>query len=768
MLVDLARADDAAKRGVPVGQKAARLGWLADHGFRVPDGFVVPPGPMDDRLRVAIGERLDPTGAYAVRSSADVEDGAGASFAGQLESVLDVAGVDAVVDAVEHVRRSTAAPRLVVYAGRHGIDPGTISVAVIVQRMVVPVVSGVAFSRNPLTGLDEVVIEAVPGRGDALVQDGTTPDRWVHRWGDLVEQPSSPRMSERLAAEVATATRRIAAAFGAPVDVEWVYDGTDLSWVQVRPITGIDAIPLYSNRIAREVLPGIIKPLVWSLNIPIVNRAWVTLLTQAIGANDLRPDQLARSFGHRAYFDMRAMGDVFVALGMPRESLEVLLGLPKGSEPPRFRPTRATLRHVPRMLRLVRRLDRFDRRLARDIPRLETSYRQLATVRLQTLTDEDLLGRIDHLAALTERAAYLNIVTPLLMNLYGAMVRRRASAHGLDPARIDPARDDPGVRLHDPRDELVRLGERFRRLDPAVLAEVRTSGLERLPAVPEAVDIQAALEAFLYRFGHLSESGNDLSVPHWREDPDAVARLAMDARPSTAASTLTWDDVASRFGRAERAIMGRLFRRAATYRRSREDVSSLYSYGYGLLRPTVLEIARRLVERGAIEHAEDVFYLEVDELRELLRNGIDVRDLVTARRASVAEAADLDLPETIVGDDYVPRHRNAGRVSDLTGVPTSRGTYVGPVRVIRSTAEFDRMRDGAVLVVPHSDVAWTPLFARAGAVVAESGGMLSHSSIVAREHGIPCVVSVAGACDLPDDARVHIDGYRGTVAVVDP
>jgi len=80
-------------------------------------------------------------------------------------------------------------------------------------------------------------------------------------------------------------------------------------------------------------------------------------------------------------------------------------------------------------------------------------------------------------------------------------------------------------------------------------------------------------------------------------------------------------------------------------------------------------------------------------------------------------------------------------------------------------SDFSAVQAGDILAIPHSDVAWTPLFARAGAVIAESGGMLSHSSITAREYGIPCVVSVAGALRLPNGATVLVDGYAGTVTV---
>ena len=87
------------------------------------------------------------------------------------------------------------------------------------------------------------------------------------------------------------------------------------------------------------------------------------------------------------------------------------------------------------------------------------------------------------------------------------------------------------------------------------------------------------------------------------------------------------------------------------------------------------------------------------------------------------------------------------------------------MRVVHGIADFAKVEEGDVLAIPFSDVGWTPLFAKAGAVVAESGGMLSHSSIVAREYGIPCVVSVDGAMRMPEGAIVTVDGYRGVVVL---
>jgi pyruvate,water dikinase len=99
----------------------------------------------------------------------------------------------------------------------------------------------------------------------------------------------------------------------------------------------------------------------------------------------------------------------------------------------------------------------------------------------------------------------------------------------------------------------------------------------------------------------------------------------------------------------------------------------------------------------------------------------------------------------------------------MHGTPTSPGYYTGPACLVRGIEDFEKVKPGDVLVIPFSDVGWTPLFARAGAVIAESGGILSHSSIIAREYGIPAVVSVPDAMKLRDNQTITVDGYKGEI-----
>ena len=215
-----------------------------------------------------------------------------------------------------------------------------------------------------------------------------------------------------------------------------------------------------------------------------------------------------------------------------------------------------------------------------------------------------------------------------------------------------------------------------------------------------------------------------------------------------------------------RPLLRFLYRRARRYQWYREAISSLYSYGYGLFRNLFLPLGHQFVRSWLIEQVEDIFYLTMDEVQGLAHAHRLVRDcwqMVKERKDEIERMKDVIPPDTIFGHEAPAILPDEG--GGMRGTPTSRGVYTGPVRVVQGIQDIGRVQEGDVLVIPYSDVGWTPLFTKAGAVIAESGGILSHSSIIAREYGIPAVVSVPGACRLADDTPVTVDGHTGRIAV---
>ncbi len=709
---------------------------------------------------------VTPDGRYAVRSSADVEDGSERSFAGQFDTVLDTVGVEAVVDAVEHVLSGTDSASAKSYVSAHGASDSRVRMAVIVQEMVSAVRSGVAFSVNPVTGLSEIIIESVAGSGESLVQQGVTPERWIRKWGAWRALPESPLLPSDIADGIADDVHRIARRYGRPVDVEWVFDGETVTYVQLRPITGVGEIDYYSNKIAREQLPGMITPLVWSVNIPIVNGAWIRLLERLVGPTGLKPDDLAARFYGRAYYNMGALGVVFDLLGLPRESLELLMGMEKSDGArPRFRLTVKTLMRLPRVALFGVQLMGFERHVERQLSVLNAEFVDLMeSVNPESDDAGSLVSALDSLRTIVEATAYLNVLTPLLSGVHNRMLTSRLSKLGVAYESVDFANRDPGSEGRDPASGIAALRLLRSDLTSEASLALTTGGIEALRDEESARAFVRAFDDFLRVYGHFSDSGNDFSRVPWREDPSAVLRLLEVPTPAkTSRKRVVRSELASMPG--GRRIL-RAFDRASRFQVLRERVSSFYTLSYGYHRVLYRGLARLSGVDAVADSA--ILYLTDPEVRDLVVGRLDGE---SARRSIVERAAeeeamrDAVVPETVFGD--VPPPLQSDTEGRLEGVATSSGRYTGRAVKVSSVSEAPEIAAGDVIVVPYSDVAWTPLFGRAGAIVAEAGGFLSHSSIVARELGVPAVVSVNGAMQLiPDGALVTVDGYTGSVSVL--
>lgn len=774
LLFDLFQADDPPD----AGGKAKNLRVLRRYGCQVPAAFGCALDAWrryrsnDPTLLPEVREELnaiiDQAAAYSVRSSANLEDSLESSFAGQFATVLDVRGAEAVEHAMKTVWESAGSAAVRSYARRLGRGGDVVEMGVIIQRMVPARYSGVAFSRNPMTGLSEVVVEAVRGTGEKLVQQGITPDRWVSRWGGWTVRPESPEIPDAVIRDVVSGAKDVERRHGKPVDLEWAYDGEQLHWLQMREITSLAGVAIYSNRMSRELLPGMIKPLIWSINIPLVNGAWVRLLTELIGKNSLDPQSLAKQFYYRAYFNMGALGEVFTLLGMPRESLELLMGFEvEGGTRPRFAPTLRTVRHVPRMIHFVWNNVILRPRVERFLVRAKADYGPYLEQEPGGMEPGDILATIRRLFALNQQTAYQNIVVPLLMQTYHRLLKKHLTAGGVDYESVDVKEGDPAFQEFNPNAALAEVHRTFERLGASDRERVASATFQEFAAMQGIEEFQGEVRAFLSRFGHLSNVGVDFSAVPWRETPDIVLRMIIGAAPESSEqrAKARFDELP--VGGIRRRLLHLLWHRARLFMLYREQVGSLYTQGYGLFRKYYLALADELVRRGLLGERGDIFFLRHEEVESMVEDRsarADIPALVAQRRREMEECSEVDVPEVIYGDSPPPVVTRGSEA--LKGIPTSRGYYQGPVRVVRGIEEYTNLKDGDVLVIPFSDVGLTPLFAHAGAVVSESGGILSHSSIVAREYGIPAVVSAAGACKLEDGTLVGVDGFTGEVHIL--
>ena len=248
--------------------------------------------------------------------------------------------------------------------------------------------------------------------------------------------------------------------------------------------------------------------------------------------------------------------------------------------------------------------------------------------------------------------------------------------------------------------------------------------------------------------------------------------------------------------RADRDRFERALERARRVYPVRED-NEFYTVSapLALVRHGVLELGGRLAAKGVIDEREDVFFLEIDEGRGAVKSGTDQRALIARRKgerawtlanpgpasygtppgpppsfdalpgdaATVAKGV-VWLMERIFAAEASQTRSASG--STLRGIAASPGTYTGPARVIMDETEFDKIQAGDVLVCPITSPVWSVLFSSVGALVTDTGGVLSHPAIISREYGIPAVVATGSAtANFKDGQLVTVDGDMGTVAV---
>jgi len=328
--------------------------------------------------------------------------------------------------------------------------------------------------------------------------------------------------------------------------------------------------------------------------------------------------------------------------------------------------------------------------------------------------------------------------------------------------------------------------------EPAISAALASGvrSIDELRTLPGGEAFVRALEAFLAQHGHVGQSVDDLTLASWAEEPANFLtelskrlegapepaevrrqRLAKEADELAAGARDRLADKPDDLAKFE-AILG-----AA---REIGFISEIHNYwidrkSQATTRALALRIGRRLVGEGLLGQADDIFHLHHDEIADTLRRRIDRHALVAERRAAHEHHRTLKPPRNvgkpppppIAVDRFEAMKVESDEADLLKGTGSSAGVYRGPARVVLTSAEFDRIKRGDIIVCPSSNPSWVPVFTIAGGLVTNTGGVLSHAAVVAREFGLPAVTGVAGATTaIRDGQTLEIDGTAGTVRLL--
>jgi pyruvate,water dikinase len=592
-----------------------------------------------------------------------------------------------------------------------------------------------------------------------------------------------------------------------PLDVEWAFDGERLWLLQARPVT-TRTLPLpvrdsatgvYDNSNIVESYPGVVSPLTFSFAQYAYSRvyaAFVRLLgvpAERVAAH--RPvfdNMLARVHG-RAYYRLDNWRRALMLLpgyGLNSGYMDAMMGLdepfPDGvvETPPR-----------PRGMALAAEILGVAKGAAGMV---------LAAVRLPSMRDA-FLARLESVmaesgdrvetASLVRLAAVYRSVEARLLDRWDAPLvndflcmvafgaSRRIAESWLGPA---------GLELHNAcmigQGDIVS-AEPVRRIaqmavlvrgDPALVAALDRGDEDAILGNPS---LATCLKAYVEKFGDRSPGELKLESPTLADDPSslyrAVAGAARRAPPDEGAPVIVRYALGSLLPRSpvKRLLLGTLLGYAKARVRDRENLRFERTRVFGLARRVFRAMGAQFHALGLLDDPRDVFLLTVGECLGAVEGGgvdFDLRSLAALRRAEAAGYPPENPPTRFMVrgalaasiDVVVPAEAEidsdpGGPVRK--GFACSDGRVVGVARVVEDP-RTQRIGDGEILVARSTDPGWIALFANAGAVVVERGSPLSHSAIVSRELGIPCVVAVKNATRwIADGDRIAVDGRAGTV-----
>jgi phosphohistidine swiveling domain-containing protein len=771
-----------------VGSKAWALARLRRASLPVPDGFVLVTGSdLDPTAPTALASAYARLGGpVAVRSSSTAEDLAGASFAGQYRTVLDVSGDEAVADAVRVCRESSGAADA--YARAVGAA-GAGAMAVLVQRFVEPRAAGVAFTRHPQDA-GAILIESHAGRGEALVSGQVTPDAYVldRETGALRTGTVEGSLGAGDLAEIAGLARSAEAVWGVPQDVEWAIGSDGAVLLQSRPITveAEERADPSARRLTRanvgEVMPEPVTPLTWTTVCAFLEHGFHEVARQA-GLLPPRPGSFLLLYRRRLYLNLTLSLDTGMRIpGIEAADAERLIlgGGSLATAPPALRASA-----LPTLAAVGLRLAALAWRLPTAIDEIETRIRRLPDREVIEGSDEGQLARLWRAFEETGRViGSVHIATSGSSAVRLALLGRLVERWGLgEPADLvnRMVAGLPGVASAAPALALEALAA-----DARGHADWATWLRERSPAAAalgvergEApADLLSRLRGFLREFGHRAVSEGELGAPSWQDDPaplfaaltpllDSPRSAAFGHRSRAEARRADEDAALFRLDPFRRALFGWVLSGAQNWVRERERTKSaavaLVEHARRLARVSGL----RLAATGRLRRPDDVLFLNLSELIAALGGTRPAASLIARRRRRHEREGALPAPREVdLMAEAAGTASDAPETGSLIGIGVSAGMGAGPARVLRP-GDPPFIAPGEVLVAPVLDAALGPLLASAAGAVAEIGGMLSHGSVVARELGVPCVVDVRDATRriLPG-SRLLVDGASGRITVL--
>ena len=811
---------------------------------------IIKSGDLPENLFLDINNRIQnlPEGYYAVRSSALAEDLEDASFAGQLDSFLNIKKENILRNIVE-CWASYWTDRAVKY--RHDSSIGHLDteieaagIAVLVQKMVNADVSGVTFTANPVNGTDDIVVESTYGLGESIASGIVTPDIFVlNRDGNIVtetiktknkgyflkngenslidiniENRKKSSLTKKLLGELLEIAVELEKFFGVPQDIEWAIEldesdkemeSSNIYILQSRPVTTLtDSLEkddiLWTRAYGDEYWADATTPLFYDVMGKMLTDYVNHEGARIMGYKDLTDTKLLKLHKSRVYFNSWVLEKAFSYYPKFARSKELLNYFPlEDQERISQYPTLLYKTLVSQILIAVRDTDGMMHKTDRAYRKWARTFMEKCdyfdSIDLKILDDNELLSLykdietsgIKHYQLIRYGMVSHSIATNLMIKNW--LVKWLDDTNGnLYAALISGLNDNKTVEMNIRFSDLAKI----LREDHDLLLKINsTEDLSRLneteinQLISFNLNFEKNFNLFIEDYGHRSNT-REIFYPRWREDKAYVLEVIkllsssdLDLRKNEEESReirfKTEKDVLNRIkkqkgGFFKAKIFSLVLNLAQTYLTFRENQRFYLDHLLFRQRLILMQMGNCLNERNIIQDSNDVFFLYETELMNLIKNdNISIEsdettpqlmDKISDRKKEFyrykSSLPPKFLKNGIEFDDTVMEYnKNA-----IYGAAASPGIFNGKARVVESIKELYHLEDNEILITSNTDPAWTAVFSKIGALITETGGILSHGAVISREYRIPAVTAVKGATNIfKTGEELVVDGNEGVV-----
>ncbi|MFL0195381.1 phosphoenolpyruvate synthase [Clostridium sp. WILCCON 0269] len=763
--------------------------------------------------------------AYAVRSSATAEDLPLASFAGQQDTYLNIMGKDNILEYIKKCWASLYTDRAVIYRIQNDFDHRKVYLSVVIQKMVFPQASGIMFTADPVTANRKVIsIDASFGLGEALVSGLVNPDIYKVRQGRILDKKISTKklaiyaldtggtkeqgieaaqqnkqtLSDDQILQLESMGRKIEAYFGCPQDIEWCFYEGKFYIVQSRPITTLYPMPpetedgknhVYISFGHRQMMTEAMKPLGMSL--------FQTLFKQMINS-------VMSEMGGRLYIDVsREISSPFGRMTFIKglDTVDVLM--------------------KSAIINLTKRKD-FMKTLYKGKTAMPSKslwvkwlnltikdYRANDPAIVESLMNNNKALMLELEQGITKVSGNelfdfilkcMKEIKNTIFNSYGVVFAGAYASYWINKniqkwlgeknvadilaqSVSNNVTSEMGLELLDVADVVRQYSEVIEYFQQPKEATF----FEDLSKLEGGLAVTNSIKAYLKKYGMRCSAEIDITRTRWNERPTILVPVILSNikafEPN--AHSIKFEQGLKEAKQKEKEILSSLEKLPGGKRKAKKTkkaISVLRNYaGYRefnkyvliwfdwIIKQALMKEADILVHKNIIENREDIYYLTFDEIRDVVKiNRLDY-SIITKRKEEYKIFEKLTPPRVITSEgEIISGGYDTSKIPEgaLAGVPVSSGVVEGRARVVLKMEDAN-IEEGDILVTTFTDPSWTPLFVSIKGLVTEVGGMMTHGAVVAREYGLPAVVSVENATKLiKDGQKIRINGKEGYVEIL--